>query len=251
MNGGSFFHMVLAPERVSHPLRVFCGKGGMARLRLTVAALLAAALLPAVLAQSAPTPPAVVAEFTNPGLSPSHWTLTLHRDGSGHFRSERGDAQSSGPQQIDAPSMDRDIQVSHEFADRVFQAAQQHRWFNQECESHLKVAFQGSKRLSYTGPEGQGACTFNYSKDKEIQELGDEFVAVAETLLAGARLELLLQHDRLGLDQEMESLVEGVKDGRMREVCAIKDILEKLQDDPSVLDRVRKRARVLLARTET
>jgi hypothetical protein len=69
---------------------------------------------------------------------------------------------------------------------------------------------------------------------------------VAETLIEGARLETLLQHDRLGLDKEMESMIGAVKDGRMRQICSIREILEKLAGDSEVLERVRKRARFLL-----
>ena len=46
-------------------------------------------------------------------------------------------------------------------------------------------------------------------------------MAVAETMMEGARLEMLLQHDRLGLDREMEFLTEAAKDGRMQQICAI------------------------------
>ncbi len=193
----------------------------------------------------------VVADFSNPDLSPSHWTLTLNRDGSGHFRSERGGPPPGGLQQMDAPDVDRPIQLSVAFADRVFQTAQNHHWFNEKCESHLKVAFQGWKKLSYTGPEGKGTCTFNYSQDKEIQALGDSLMGVAETMREGARLEMLLQHDRLGLDKEMEYLADAAKDGRVSQICAIRQILEKLAGDDEVLERVRKRARMLLANTGT
>ena len=47
--------------------------------------------------------------------------------------------------------------------------------------------------------------------------------AVAQTILEGARLEVLLQHDRLGLDQEMEFLTEALQDGRAQQICAIRD----------------------------
>jgi hypothetical protein len=214
---------------------------------------LAAALLPTggfasnMQAQAGDAAGAVVVDFTNPGMSPPHWTLTLHRDGSGHFRSEAGNPPRGEVQEMDAPSVDRDIQVSAEFAGRVFQTAQRHNWFNAQCDSRLKVAFQGWKRLSYSGPEGQGTCTFNYSQDKEIQALGDSLVGVAETVREGARLEMLLQHDRLGLDKEMEYISDGAKDGRMVQIVAIKEILERLVADEGVLERVRKRARVLLA----
>ena len=46
---------------------------------------------------------------------PSQWTLTLHPDGSGHFRSQMGKPPDDGLQEIDAPAVDRDIQVSADF----------------------------------------------------------------------------------------------------------------------------------------
>ncbi len=36
------------------------------------------------------------------------------------------------------------------------------------CESHAKVAFQGWKKLIYSGPEGEEVCEFNYSKDQQF-----------------------------------------------------------------------------------
>jgi hypothetical protein len=114
----------------------------------------------------------------------------------------------------------------------------------------MKVAFQGWKKLTYSGPDGAGSCTFNYSKDKQIQELGESLVAVAGAIVEGARLETLLQHDRLGLDKEMEYLVEATGDGRVRQIGTIQGILQRLADDPEVMDRVRKRARQLLARAD-
>jgi hypothetical protein len=198
-----------------------------------------------------PADPAVQVDFSNPGLSPPQWTLVLHSDGRGHFRSQMGRVPEGGQKEIEAPGVDRDIQVSAQFAGRVFSAAQRHNWFNDPCESHMKVAFQRWKTLTYTGPQAQGSCTFNYSSDKEIEALGDSLIAVAETILEGARMEVLLQHDPLGLDEEMEFLTESVADGRAQQICAIREILERLAQDDGVLGRVRKRARALLAHGST
>jgi hypothetical protein len=186
------------------------------------------------------------ADYVNPGLAPSHWTLVLHPDGSGHFSSYGGDMGADGSD-LKAPPVNRDIQVSKRFAERVFETAYTHKLFNEGCESHLKVAFQGTKTLRYSGPKGSGSCTYNYSKDKEIQSLGDSLVAVEETIMEGARLELLLKHDPLGLDREINYLVQAAKDGRAQQLCVIRQILTQLAADPEVLDRVRKRADLLLA----
>jgi hypothetical protein len=218
-----------------------------------LAALLSAAALPVSAQSTVPDSDdgLITVEFTNPNLSPSHWILAVRRDGSGHFRSERGDAVIARNSQIDAIDEDRDIQLSKAFTQQVFSAAQQHNWFNEKCDSKAKVAFQGWKKLSYKGPDGQGSCTFNYSQDRQIQSLGESLIGVAETLHEGARLELLLQHDRLGLDKEMEFISDSARDGRLREIHVIRDILKRLADDDELLERVRKRARALLAQADS
>lgn len=185
-------------------------------------------------------------DFSNPGLTPSRWSMELHADGSAHFHSDPGEKTATELHTIEPGVVDKDIQLSREFTDRMFEVVRRRRLLADGCESHLKVAFQGWKKISYSGPEGEGSCEFNYSKSRDIQEMGDSFVAVAATIVEGARLELLLQHDPLGLDKEMEFLKEASSDGRVQQVCAIEPILAKLSDDPGVMERVRKQARMLL-----
>ena len=189
-------------------------------------------------------------DFSNPGLTPSKWTVELHSDGSAHFHSDPGANTAAALHEIEPGPIDRDIQLSREFVDRAFETARRHKFFDMGCDSHLKVAFQGWKTLSYSGPDGRGTCAFNYSKNNDIQSLSDSFVAVASTVVEGARLELLLQHDPLGLDKEMEFLKEASEDGRLKEMCAIQPILSKLADDTDVMERVRRRARMLLEESE-
>ncbi len=69
-------------------------------------------------------------------------------------------------------------------------------------------------------------------------------------MIEGARLQSLLLHDRLGLDHETEVLAESAADGRAQQIGSIRDILERLADDDSVLERVRRRARALLDRAQ-
>ena len=219
----------------------------MKRFALVAVSLLALLVPLAVRAQESAT---VRIDFTDEQLDPYHWVLTLHPDGAGHFSSQMKKAPQSDDE-IEAPNVDRDVQLSADYAAHVFEVAHRHLLFNETCESRMKVAFQGWKKLSYSGPGGEGSCTFNYSKDKEIQQLGDSLEAVAQTILEGARLESLLQHDRLGLDKEMAYLVDAAGSGRAQQICTIRQILVRLADDDQVLDRVRKRARMLLEQAGT
>jgi hypothetical protein len=210
---------------------------------IAVLAFIVPSLSAPALADSGPT---LVVDYTNAGLTPSHWVLTLSPDGTGHFRSERGNAPMDPSLGFEAPNVDRDVKVSPQFASQVFQTIHLHRNLNIDCDSHMKVAFQGMKRLTYTGPDGSGSCEFNYAKLKDVQSMSESLVAVAGGILEGARLEVLLQHDRLGLDKEMNYLVEAVGDGRVQQIGAIREILERLANDEGVMERVRKRARTLL-----
>jgi hypothetical protein len=208
------------------------------------------ALAAAMLARPAHSDPGAVlqVDFSNPSLVPAKWTLVLHPDGSGHFHADRGDVKPSEIHSIEPATIDRDVRLSEGFVDHVFDTIRKQK-LKDDCESHLKVAFQGWKKITYSGPEGERTCEFNYSKNREIQSLGDSFIAVASTIVEGARLELLLHHDPLGLDHEMEYLVEASSDGRLQQICAIRGILQKVQEDPAVMERVRKRAGILLAQS--
>lgn len=193
--------------------------------------------------------PQVRFDFSNPSLYPAQWSLILHPDGTGHFHAEGGSRPTDYADTILPAKVDKDIRLSSEFTSRLFRTVRDKRILNNKCESHLKVAYQGTKKISYEGPDAQGSCEFNYSTNKDIQDLGESLVGVGSTLIEGARLELLYQHDPLGLDKAIQFVVEATDDGRLQQICAIRGILERLEDDPRVLDRVRKQARLLLARS--
>jgi hypothetical protein len=195
-------------------------------------------------------------DFTHPGQTPPHWKLTLHPDGSGHFHSENkvltsaAAMSATSTRSAELPDLDRDIHLSARFTQRVFDIARRRKLFNEPCESPVKVAFTGRKTLSYRGPEGAGSCTFNYGLTKDVESLGSSLESVAESILEGERLRLLLAHDRLGLDQEMENLALADADGRVEQIGVIRDVLQQLCDDPRVMERVKKRARALLAHVD-
>lgn len=191
-------------------------------------------------------PPTIAVEVTNPQLTPSKWSLNFTEEGWADFDSQ-ADASAPQPGQPAYGKLHRRFQLSPEFTAHAFQVARQHKLFNFPCESHMKVAFQGAKRLSYRGNEGAGSCEFNYAKEKSIQELAEALMAVETTVLYGVRLEGLLQHDRLGLDQEMESLAAAAQSHTAIELGAIRPILTQLAGDDQVLERARRKARLLLA----
>ena len=81
------------------------------------------------------------------------------------------------------------------------------------------------KQLSYQGPDGNGSCTYNWSKSGAIEKLTTIFESIAFTLEEGRRLAIEHKHDRLALDQELGVLLDAVKDGRALEVQCIQPVL--------------------------
>ena len=108
------------------------------------------------------------------------------------------------------------------------------------------IAYQGTKTLAYEGPEGQGSCTYNWSKLSQIDKLTDQFEAIAATLDEGSKLQRQYEHGRLSLDTELELLDQMVRDGRAIEVENIAPLLRTIAGDDAVLQRVQRRARALL-----
>ncbi|HEX4576717.1 MAG TPA: hypothetical protein VH117_05165, partial [Edaphobacter sp.] len=146
-----------------------------------------------------------------------------------------------------AQHIDRPINLSRETVAKIFKAARALNYFNIECASKAKnIADTGKKTLSYTGTDGSGSCTYNYSENKSVATLTDAFLAIAYTMDEGRRLEFLHRYDRLGLDAEMISLKQELEAGRALELGTIAPVLAALADDTAVIQRVRLRAQKML-----
>ena len=102
------------------------------------------------------------------------------------------------------------------------------------------MAKTGEKTIRYEAEEKTAECTFNYSDDAGLMGTTAAFLAIADTMQRGERLQHELRYDRLGLDAEMESLVAAQKDGSAIEIGNIASILQTLVSDDHVIDRVRR-----------
>jgi hypothetical protein len=140
------------------------------------------------------------------------------------------------------------VSITPATTDRIFALSQKLDRFNVACASKAKnIADTGTKSLSYSGPDGTGSCTYNYSENKDVEELTGIFQGMAETMDEGRALDRLHRFDRLGLDAAMAFLAQEVSAGRALEVGTIAASLRSIADDADVMQRVRARARTLLA----
>jgi hypothetical protein len=184
--------------------------------------------------------------YENPKLQPPRYVLTVQEDGTGHFQSDAGGPPGDNDT-MPAEAQDRPIHISKSLRESMFAVARKNKLFAINCEDGGKnIAFQGKKTLAYEGSEGQGSCTYNWSKNAQINKLTDQFESMATTLEEGSRLARQYEHGRLTLDAEIEALEQMVHEGRAIEVENIAPILQKLATDEAVLQRVQRRARALM-----
>jgi hypothetical protein len=203
------------------------------------------------LAADGTTPAQIRFNYDNPKLQPPKYVLTVNEDGTGHFRSEGTGPAPNDPGNIPAEPQDLPIHISKALREAMFATARKNKLFAISCDDGGKnIAFQGTKTLQYEGPEGQGSCTYNWSKNAQIDKLTDQFEAIAATLDEGSKLQRQYEHGRLSLDTEIELLAEMVHDGRALELENIAPILRTLAGDDAVLQRVQRRARALLAQAK-
>jgi hypothetical protein len=193
-------------------------------------------------------------QFDRTGLPVPRFTLRLKEDGTGRYEADQAEiaATATSMRGQAAQHIDRPINLSKGTVAKIFKAARTLNYFNIECASKLKnIADTGKKTLSYTGPDGSGSCTYNYSENKTVGTQTDTFLAIAYTIDEGRRLEFLHRYDRLGLDAEMISLAQEVEAGRALELGTISPALAAIADDTAVIQRVRLKAQKMLEQVAT
>jgi hypothetical protein len=227
----------------------------MTRARLIpIASLVALLATPALTpAQATPTlgSSRIVFTFEHPQLQPSQYTIAIDETGTGRFESKPGPVTDPTADIFPTP-LDRPILLDDTLRADLFRYARDHQFFATRCSAKkTSLAFTGTKTISYSGPDGRGSCTFVWAEDPALQRLADQLGAVAFTLEEGRRLDLEVRHDRLGLDAELASLQDALKDHRAADLPNIAEQLHAIADDQQVMDRARKRALALLASSES
>jgi hypothetical protein len=221
---------------------VFGGLGSLSAQNSPAGAVAAKEAFPATSAR-------VEFHYENPQLQPAKYSFVIFESGAGEFHSEPGATppQDTASYHPLANRLDRSVQLSKAATAQIFSTARAEKFFAIGCEDiRNKVAFQGTKQLSYQGPDGSGSCVYNWSKFAPIQKLTTLFESIAFTLEEGRRLEVEHKHDRLALDAELGALLDSVKEGEASEIDNIRPVLQEIIDDEATLERAKLRAQKLL-----
>jgi len=198
---------------------------------------------------SSAKPAEVSFQFDRTGLPVPHFTLRVWEDGTGTYQANQVEmpATATSMRGQAAQTIDRSINLSQGTILKIFKAARGVNRFNIECASKMKnIADTGKKVLSYAGIDGSGSCTYNFSENKTVDMLTNTFLAIANTMDEGRKLDFLHRYDRLGLDAEMTFLTQEVESGSALEIGTISPTLAAIVGDSEVIQRVRLRAQKML-----
>ena len=177
--------------------------------------------------------PEVVYRYTATAASVPSYVFRMRVDGSGSFVETVAGADG-------APFESKgELKVSAKTAEAVFAQAEAVKGGGFHCASKAKgIANTGAKVLEFGG----GSCTWNFSENKNVTGMAEVFQGMAFTLDEGRKLAFKRRYDRLGLNDEMTFLWDGVKSGQALELGNIAGVLGAIAGDGEVMERVRVKA---------
>lgn len=199
---------------------------------LILASLLA---LPAGAADSA----TVTFTMDFPNSSPEHYSITV--DKSGHARYES--VVKISDESDDRQTYQIDFDLLDATRARIFDLAAQAHYFSGRVDSgNKKLAFMGSKKLSYRDAQRNTSADYNFSPVLAVEQLTTMFQGLSATLEFGRRLAYFHRFQKLALDDELSHMEEQARRGEIIELQAVKPILQRIYDDETVMNIDRARA---------
>jgi hypothetical protein len=175
-------------------------------------------------------------------ISPQHQQVVIDAEGNGLYVSSDQPTDSGA----EPARYSREFTVTPATRDEIVRLAKEAKHFHGDFDyKKSKIAFTGSKTLSYLDEKTTASTTFNWSDNAAIRQLTEIFTGICTTLEAEPRLKHMQRFDKLGLDLELKNLLSAAKDGRLREIQIIEETLHEVAADASVMAPARRRAEQL------
>jgi hypothetical protein len=201
-------------------------------------------LLGSALSQAQQPVSTVGFEQTFPGSDPGHYIISVTSDCRATYQSDGKLTDQAAADE----SFQFEFAITQPNCAKIFDLTKRARYFEGEIDSKKKnLAATGIKTLSYKDGAKSTKGTYNYSPVSEVEELTAIFQGLAATLEFGRRLEYDHHYQKLALYQDLKQMDESSGAAGLKEISAISPTLQKIVDDPSLMNVVRTRAQRLLA----
>jgi hypothetical protein len=177
-----------------------------------------------------------------PQSNPSHYSLAV--EGNGHARYE---CTCSVAADSTTENYTAEFEMSQENRGFIFDWARQAKFFSGKIDSgNAKLAFTGTKELSYTDAQRSNSARYNYSNLEPVRQLTALFQKIAVAQEYGYRLAYYHHYQKLALDEELKHMEAQAENHELSEIHGVAPVLQEIVDDASVINVVRARAKELI-----
>jgi hypothetical protein len=213
------------------------------RLAIFLAIFLAVALILRATAARAADPAIITFTLEFPASDPERYSISVTNDGHGKYEC----SAKTAPESDERETYLAEFELSPAGRARVFDLAAQAHFFAGKVDSgNRKLAFTGSKTLTYKDGQHSASANYNYSPVPPVQELTAFFQNLSATLEYGRHLAYFHRYQKLALDEELKRMEDQARNNELSELQAVQPVLQQILDDQSVLNVVRARAERLL-----
>ena len=172
---------------------------------------------------------------------PSHYRIKL--DSTGHAAYESLPKADAEPDDM----YKSEFVMSAELRERIFALANKANHFDDKFDyTKRKIANTGKKTLEYTDAGRHFQTSYNWSENPTIQELTEIFYGISNTMESANKLAFMKRYDKLGLPEQLQSMLELRSEGHLLELQTITPLLQKIAEDGSLMNLARQRARQLI-----
>jgi hypothetical protein len=190
----------------------------------------------------AASPATVTFTLDFPQSNPAHYSIAVEASGHARYECAGTVAEDSEEQTYRA-----EFQVSAGNREKIFSLAKQARYFAGRIDSgNGRLAFTGTKQLSYQDGQLSSMARYNYSNLAAVQQLTALFQDMGATLDYGRRLTYYHRYQKLALDDELKRMETQARNHELDEIQGVAPVLQEIFEDTSVINVVRARAKELI-----
>lgn len=175
------------------------------------------------------------------GSNPEYLWISVDSTGAGAYEGRKVD---------ESPSL-RSLKLSAATTRRLFElAAELDDFRNIDLESHKRVANLGSKTLTYQAGAEKYEAKFNYSLNRQAQELVDLFEKISSVEQHIAALEYAAKYDHLSLPRELLLIQIDLNNKALADPQLMVPTLDEIARNPHFLHIAQVRAQDILERLQ-
>ncbi len=191
--------------------------------------------------QESSTPSKLTYTKTLKGSVPEYLRISVNANGAGTYEGRK----------LDEPPNPRPIQLSPAVVARLFALTQGLGYFRSiDLESHKKVANMGQKVFTYQQGNETNRAEFNYTLNRQAQELSDLFEKIASVEQHVTTLEFSMKYDPLGLPGELRQIQIDLANDALADPQLLVPSLEKISRNSRYMHLAQSRAQDILQRIQ-